>query len=87
MPRHLIKFQILLIELDSQAQHLIKNLIFLGYLSGDKNLINAYQSGYIYIHTAKLFGMVPEFATKETHPEERKIFKVLYLANSYGQGT
>ena len=58
----------------------------MGYLSGDKNLINAYQSGDIYIHTAKLFGMVPEFATKETHPEERKIFKVLYLANSYGQG-
>ena len=58
----------------------------MGYLSSDQNLINAYQSGDIYIHTAKLFNMVPENATKQSHPEERKIFKVLYLANSYGQG-
>ena len=58
----------------------------MGYLSKDENLISAYQSGDIYIHTAKLFGMVPENATKQSHPEERGIFKVLYLANSYGQG-
>jgi DNA polymerase I-like protein with 3'-5' exonuclease and polymerase domains len=58
----------------------------MGYLSKDQNLINAYQSGDIYIHTAKLFGMVPDNATKQSHPEERGIFKVLYLANSYGQG-
>ena len=58
----------------------------MGYLSKDENLINAYQSGDIYIHTAKLFDMVPENATKQSHPEERGIFKVLYLANSYGQG-
>lgn len=58
----------------------------MGYLSKDQNLINAYQSGDIYIHTAKLFNMVPETATKKSHPEERNIFKVLYLANSYGQG-
>jgi|TARA_R100000700_G_C3170225_1_gene144854 DNA polymerase I-like protein with 3'-5' exonuclease and polymerase domains len=58
----------------------------MGYLSKDQNLINAYQSGDIYIHTAKLFNMVPENATAKTHPLERKIFKVLYLANSYGQG-
>jgi DNA polymerase I-like protein with 3'-5' exonuclease and polymerase domains len=58
----------------------------MGYLSRDENLINAYQSGDIYIHTAKLFNMVPDNATKQSHPEERGIFKVLYLANSYGQG-
>jgi DNA polymerase I len=58
----------------------------MGYLSNDENLIKAYQSGDIYIHTAKLFGMVPDNATKQSHPEERNIFKVLYLANSYGQG-
>jgi len=58
----------------------------MGYLSRDENLINAYQSGDIYIHTAKLFNMVPENATKRSHPEERQIFKILYLANSYGQG-
>ncbi len=58
----------------------------MGYLSGDKNLIKAYQSGDIYIHTAKLFNMVPETATPETHPEERSKFKVLFLASTYGQG-
>ena len=58
----------------------------MGYLSGDQKLIEAYQSGDIYIHTMKLFKMVPEHATKETHKEERNIGKVLYLANSYGQG-
>jgi len=58
----------------------------MGYLSGDENLIKAYHSGDIYLHTAKLFGMAPEDATKKSHPKERAIFKVLYLANSYGQG-
>ena len=29
---------------------------------------------------------LPEHATEDTHPKERKIFKVLYLANSYCQG-
>ena len=58
----------------------------MGYLSKDENLISAYQSGDIYIYIGKLFGMIPDTATPETHPEERNIFKVLYLANSYGQG-
>ena len=58
----------------------------MGYMSRDRNLINAYQSGDIYIHTMKLFKMVPETATDATHPEERNVGKVLYLANSYGQG-
>ena len=58
----------------------------MGYMSRDRNLIEAYQSGDIYIHTMKLFKMIPETATDDTHPEERGIGKVLYLANSYGQG-
>jgi len=58
----------------------------MGYLSGDQNKIKAYQSGDIYIHTAKLFNMVPENATKQSHPEERQIFKVIDLANNFGQG-
>ena len=58
----------------------------MGYLSGDQNKINAYQSGDVYIYTAKLFNYVPEFATDETHPKERNIFKVLDLANNFGQG-
>ncbi len=58
----------------------------MGYLSGDKNLIEAYQSGDIYIHTAKLFGFWNESATDKQKDEIRDQFKVLYLANSYGQG-
>ena len=57
-----------------------------GYLSGDENLIAAYKSGDIYIHTAKLAKAVPEHATKQSHPEERSIWKVLFLATSYGMG-
>ena len=58
----------------------------MGYLSGDQNKIRAYQSQDIYIHTAKLFNMVPDNATKQSHPEERGIFKVIDLANNFGQG-
>ena len=57
-----------------------------GYLSGDKKLIEAYHSGDIYIHTAKFLGRVPPNATKKSHPKEREICKVLFLANSYGAG-
>ena len=58
----------------------------MGYLSGDENLINAYQSGDIYINTAKLFGYGPRKCNKANTQKEIGIFKVLYLANSYGQG-
>ena len=58
----------------------------MGYLSGDKNKIRAYQSGDIYIDTAKQFGKVPDTATPETHPEERGMFKIIDLANNFGQG-
>jgi DNA polymerase I len=57
-----------------------------GYLSGDQNLIDAYKSGDIYIHTAKLAGAVPADATKITHPKEREQWKVIVLATSYGMG-
>ena len=57
-----------------------------GYLSKDENKIKAYQSGDNYIYTGKLFGMLPENATRQSHPEERTMFKVIDLANTYGQG-
>ena len=57
-----------------------------GYLSKDQNLINAYNSGDVYLATAKLCKAVPEHATKDTHEKERDIFKILFLANSYGAG-
>ena len=58
----------------------------MGYLSGDKNLIQSYKSGDIYINTAKLFGYWDELAPENEKNEIRNQFKVLYLANSYGQG-
>lgn len=57
-----------------------------GYLSGDQNLINAYNKGDVYLETAKLCKAVPDHATATTHGETRDIFKVLFLANSYGAG-
>ena len=58
----------------------------MGYLSGDKNLIQSYESGDIYINTAKLFGYWDELASKQEKKKIRNKFKVLYLASSYGQG-
>ena len=55
-------------------------------LSGDENMLASYKSGDTYMHTAILAGMAPEGATKETHPEIRKIWKTIVLASNYGQG-
>jgi DNA polymerase I len=51
-------------------------------LSGDKALEDAYNSGDIYLHTAKLAGLAPANATKETHGDIRKVFKVIVLASN-----
>ena len=58
-----------------------------GYLSKDQSKIEAYQSGDPYIHTAKLFGYLEPGAVRNDETEDiRNIFKVLELANTYGQG-
>ena len=58
-----------------------------GYLSKDQNKIEAYQSGDPYIHTAKLFGYLDPGAVRNAETEDiRNTFKVLELANTYGQG-
>ena len=71
-----------LVYLDYEQQE----LAIAGYLSGDKKLIEAYNSGCGYLQTAKWLGMVPEYATKETHPEERDQVKILFFALNYGAG-
>ena len=71
-----------LVYLDYEQQE----LAIAGYLSGDKKLIEAYNSGCGYMQTAKWLGMVPEYATKETHPKERDDVKVLFFALNYGAG-
>ncbi|MED5339078.1 MAG: hypothetical protein VYE43_01365, partial [Pseudomonadota bacterium] len=49
--------------------------------------IEAYQSGDPYIHTAKLFGFLEPGAVRNEQTEGiRNMFKVIDLANTYGQG-
>jgi DNA polymerase I len=56
------------------------------YLSGDPNMIAAYEAADPYIKFAELAGAVPMGATKASHPEERERFKVCALAVQYGMG-
>lgn len=55
-------------------------------LSGDNNMKRAYSSGDPYLSFAKLAGVVPQNATKETHPDDRDIFKGCILGTQYGMG-
>ena len=55
-------------------------------ISGDEKMLASYKSGDFYMNTAILAGMAPTDATKETHPEIRKIWKTIVLAPNYGQG-
>ena len=57
-----------------------------GYLSGDKKLMEVYRNGDVYINTAKLINLVPDYATPESHPTERNMCKTLFLAQGYGAG-
>tara|TARA_B110001454_G_C12717916_1_gene433382 strand:+ start:805 stop:2661 length:1857 start_codon:yes stop_codon:yes gene_type:complete len=57
-----------------------------GKLSGDKNMIDAYASGDIYMAAAILADMAPADATEDTHPDIRAIWKVIVLASNFGQG-
>ena len=55
-------------------------------LSGDPNMLAAYESGDPYLTFAKQAGAVPPDATKESHPFERDRFKACALAVQYGMG-
>jgi len=55
-------------------------------LGGDKKLMDAYNTGDVYLATAKLAGLADDNATKETHGEVRVVFKVLSLAVFYMMG-
>lgn len=56
------------------------------YLSGDKAMQEAYQSGDPYIGMGKLARVLPDDATKKSHPFERKLFKHTVLATQYLMG-
>jgi hypothetical protein len=55
-------------------------------LSGDGALIDAYQSGDIYLSFAKRAGLAPADATKATHGELRDRCKAAVLGTLYGMG-
>lgn len=55
-------------------------------LSGDPNMIAAYESGDPYLEFAKQAGAVPQNATKNSHAAEREQFKACVLAVQYGMG-
>jgi hypothetical protein len=57
-----------------------------GALSGDQAMMDAYRSGEdVYLRLAKMAGAVPPDATKKSHPEQRKLYKVGMLGAQYGQ--
>jgi hypothetical protein len=55
-------------------------------LSGDANMLAAYESGDPYLAFAKQAGAVPRDATKQSHPAQRDLFKACVLAVQYGMG-
>ena len=52
-------------------------------LSGDRRMLEAYIEGDVYLYFAKQSGMVPKWATKETHKKERDLAKSTVLGISY----
>lgn len=55
-------------------------------LSGDEAMMEAYESGDPYLSFAKQAGAVPSDATKQSHAEQRELFKICALAVQYGMG-
>jgi len=55
------------------------------YLSQDKNMIEAINSGDPYFYTAKKVGAVPKDALKKDHKKVRELYKQSFLAIGYGQ--
>jgi DNA polymerase-1 len=55
-------------------------------LSGDQKMIEAYVSGDPYLEFGKQSGVIPDFATKETHGGHRNLFKECMLGVQYGIG-
>lgn len=52
-------------------------------LSKCKNMYEAYCSGDVYLHTAKLCGAIPMDGTKDKYDKERSLFKTIVLGLSF----
>jgi DNA polymerase-1 len=55
-------------------------------LSGDRAMMQAYNSGDPYLEFAKQAGAAPADATRDTHEAVRNLFKQCVLAVQYGMG-
>jgi DNA polymerase-1 len=55
-------------------------------LSGDELLMRAYETGDVYFAFARDAGLVPQDATKHSHPEIREMCKTCVLGIGYGMG-
>lgn len=56
-------------------------------MSGDKNMLKAYESGDVYLYFAKLAGAVPWEGSKSDYKKERDLFKATTLGISYQMGS
>jgi DNA polymerase I-like protein with 3'-5' exonuclease and polymerase domains len=56
------------------------------YLSGDANMIAAYESEDCYLAFGKQAALIPADGSKGTHPQQRGLCKQCVLATQYGQG-
>ena len=55
-------------------------------LSDDTNMQEAYSAGDPYLEFARMAGLVPSGATKQSHPQERNLCKACVLGVQYGIG-
>ena len=55
-------------------------------MSGDQNMVEAYNSGDPYFYFAKMAGAVPMDAQRKDHEEIRNLFKATVLGLQYGMG-
>jgi len=63
-----------------------EEFLIAGLLSGDMNMIRAYESGDVYLWFGKACGVIPKSATKKSHAELRDKFKQTTLAVQYKMG-
>jgi DNA polymerase I-like protein with 3'-5' exonuclease and polymerase domains len=61
-----------------------QEIVIAAVLSGDRALLDAAETGDVYMALAKEFGHAAADATAETHPDVRKRFKIIALAINYG---
>ncbi len=66
-------------DLDYSSQEFLISAL----LSGDRNMLEAYRSGDVYLAFGKMIGWIPKDGTKKSHQFERNVCKSLVLGLSY----